>query len=138
MSAIIDLQARIATLGLGLTSGTNLFRYLMPPSPDIAVALYLYDSLPPEHDLGGGLPGTLRAEYPMIQVVARGIPDDGDGPSAMLKSIVDDFTKIGATTTTMSGKVYQSVSALQTPFFRNRDDQFRQHWVVNFEVMKDY
>lgn len=139
MSAIIDIQAYLSGAGLGLTSGTNLFRYLMPPSPDICVALDQYDSMSPEPDLGSN-PGVIRAEYPLIQAVARGVPDDGDGPSAMLKAIVDKLMLVGSSSslTTLSGTRYQAIIPKQTPFFRNRDDNFRQEWVCNFQVYKDY
>ena len=138
-NVLTDVQTYLAGAGLGLTAGTNLFRSLMPPTPDVAVALHLYDGFPPEPGLGSD-GGVLRAEYPMIQVEVRGVEDDFDGPYAMAQQIMEKLLLVGSrpSIATLSGTIYQAIVPKQQPFLRNRDENFRCYVVFKCQVYKDY
>jgi hypothetical protein len=90
----------------------------------------------PAGELGFGTEGLLY-EYPQVQVVVRGAPDDYDGPFSNIEAIYLDLPKIQATALT-SGKLYHLVRALQHPFVLDRrDEKGRTVWVVNFEVKRE-
>lgn len=134
-----DIQTYLAayTPSLSLTAGTNLFRSIMPTSPDLCVALYDTGGLFDEPDLGTD-GGVIRAQFPTIKVMVRGAPDDYDTPMALMYGIVAALAKIGAATVTLSGTDYQAITARQPPFDLPRDGNFRIPIICNFQVFKDF
>ena len=118
---------------LGLTGGTNLFYGIMPPTPDLCVALFEYGSTPPEITVGATVIGF---EDPRIQVRVRGVKDDYDTPRLLLNKIVEALVKIQEQT--LSGTQYHAVLPKQSPFMLLMDDNFRLTFACNFEVTKDW
>lgn len=140
-TTLSDLQTYLAayTPSLGLAVGTNLFRSILPPSPDLCVALYDTGGLGDEPALGTN-GGIIRAQYPTVKAIARGAADDYDTPNALMYAIVAALAKVGTTTvnSSLSGTQYQSVMARQPPFEIARDDNHRVHIVCNFQIFKDF
>lgn len=131
------VTAEIATYlvgqGLGLTSGTNLFRGKLPDTPDICVVVYEYGGMPNEPEMGGT---TVRLEFPSIQIVTRGVKDEYDAPRLLAQQVMAALTKIGGQT--LSGVVYGCVMAKQPPFPLGWDDNFRMRFACNYHVQKGY
>lgn len=55
------------------TTGYNLFADDLPADPDLAVALYEYDGLPPEWQLSGDL--SVKVLKPRLEVHVRGVAE---------------------------------------------------------------
>lgn len=72
MTILEATAAAIAAAGQG-TSGVDLFMQFMPDTPDLCVAVYEYDGMPPEDVMGQALP---KVEKPRVQVIVRGAVDD--------------------------------------------------------------
>ncbi len=123
-----ELGTYLQTAGIG-TLGTDLFLGLLPPTPDNCVVIAEYGGMAPEHNQGTL---TLRYEFPRVQVLVR----NTSYATGMLKArdIMGDMA--AAADSTMSGVVYHSVDALQSPFFLQRDDNNRWVFACNYQVFK--
>lgn len=130
---LAELATLIAASGLGLTSGTNLFYGILPPDPDVLLTMFEYGGQPNEPNLGRG---TTRLVFPRVQVLARGIKDDYDGPRLVLQNIVTLFTAV--VNQNVTGIRYLAIEPLQDPFPLRRDDNFRIEIVCNFKITKEY
>lgn len=119
-----------APISLG-TEGTNLFYGLLPPDPDVCLALFEYPGEKNQLTLGNN---TVALELPRVQVVSRGAQYDYDGPRLAIQNVVAAMTKIGDTD--LSGVRYLAVEALQAPFLLHIDENFRNVFAVNFRVTK--
>ena len=118
---------------LGLTAGTNLLYGMMPPSPDICVALHEYSSLMPEYQLGVD---NINIEYPQVQVAVRGVRDEYDAPRLLINNIISALLKIHDQS--LSGVKYYAVLPKQSPFSLAPDENMRRIFICNFHVMKDW
>lgn len=128
-----ELCSYLEAQGIG-TRGTDLFYSLLPPTPAACVVLYEYGGPPNEPVMGGT---TVRAEYPRVQIIARGAAeDDYDTPRLKMQNIVIALTKIREQS--ILGVQYQAVMALQVPFPLERDESHRIIMACNFQVTKDY
>lgn len=127
MAWVDDLRSHIASGGLGLTAGTNLFVSDMPTSPDKAVCLYDYGGTPPQFFLDG-----TRLERPSVQAVCR------DATLANARTLADSLFVFMLTicAKTLNGKVWVSCSPNQTPFFLRRDEKERSLVVCNWDIIK--
>lgn len=128
MAVLDDVGALLQTQGVG-TLGTDLFLSTLPDVPDACVALYEYGGGPPQHTLGGT---SAKWEEPRIQAVARATTY-----SAARTKIGAIFTALHAVNnTTLSGTLYLSIEALQSPFFLEKDQSSRVKMVCNFHIRK--
>lgn len=127
MAWIEDLRTYLASAGLGLTAGTNLFVSDMPTTPDACVCLFDYGGTPPQFFLDG-----TRLERPSVQVAVRA------ATLATARSTMDSVvTKMMALTgATVSGKNWVQCLPNQSPFFLRRDEKERPWVVCNFDIMK--
>lgn len=129
---VLDELVAYLVADLGLVAATNLFHSFMPPSPNVCVVLYNYDAIAPEVVVGGQV---VNIEYPQIQVVVRGEPNDPVAPRTLAKSIMNSFVKIGEQD--LSGVRYSGVMPKQSPFEMSRDENFRVYIACNYHVMKN-
>lgn len=128
MAVLDDVGAYLQTQGVG-TLGTDLFLSALPDTPDAACVLYEYGGAPPQHTMGGT---AAKWEEPRIQAVARAATY-----SAARTKIGAIFTALHAVNnTTLSGTLYLSIEAVQSPFFLERDQSDRVKMVCNFHVRK--
>jgi hypothetical protein len=118
---------------LSMTSGTNIFYGIMPPLPDVCVALCEYPGLGTEVELSGA---AVNIEYPGLQIRARGIAHDYDGPRLRINQIIAALATIQDST--LSGIRYGSVQPKGNPYVYERDDNFRVVISCNFHVMKNW
>ena len=131
MTTLIDvatyLDAQLATL----TIGVNLFVGRMPDTPDTCVTLFEYGGSAPTDTLGTGLP---VLENPRVQVVTRGVTYAATETTA--RAVWAALQAIQ--NSTLSGVLYQRMSAIQGPFPLERDTQDRILFVQNYMVMRVY
>src|SRR5687768_6183883 len=78
---------------LSLTTGTNLFKFALTPSPDAQTVLIPYGGLEPE---GGFGKDGIRWEHTRIQVVCRGATNDHRTPAAKAEAIWVALGKVEA------------------------------------------
>lgn len=123
-----EIASYLASQGVG-TEGVDLFKSLMPDEPSNCVALYDYGGSPPAMTLGAG---AAQWEEPRIQVVARATTY-----SAARTKIGDVFTVLHSLlNTTLSGTLYISIEAVQSPFLLDRDESGRVRCACNFHIRK--
>ena len=131
---IADVTTYLAAQGIG-TAAVNLFYGIMDDTPDAQVVTFEYPGLMNEPNLGKT---TANLVYPRIQVQARGIAYDYDGPRQKLQDVVTAFTKVTNQTIVVAGVSYKAIMALQDPFFLRRDANFRVTFACNFQITKEY
>jgi hypothetical protein len=73
-STILEaIGSKLQTDGIG-TLGTNIFLSLMPDTPDVCIAVYEYEGLPPLDTFGASV--TVALDRPSIQVMTRASRND--------------------------------------------------------------
>lgn len=131
MALLDDLADRLTTQGIA-TSGTDLFKAVMPSTPDEIIAMYQTGGPAPVHAMSAG-PGTALAERPHVQVQARAAR-----PDTALKRVQDVWFALDALGgVTINGVRYLSVYALQSPFPLTVDATGRYIYAVNFEITRE-
>lgn len=131
MGLLDDLADRLTTQGVA-TTGTNLFKGMMPIGPDELLGLFVTGGAPPVHAMGAG-PGGALAERPHVQIMSRSTRPDN--ALFLLRKAYQALDKLGPVT--INGVVYRSVFALQDPFYVYVDEAGRYMFAVNFEVVRD-
>ena len=120
-----DVGNYLATQGLGLSEGTNLFLGTLPDQPDDAVALY---------ETGGGAPSLVDStDTPSWQVRVRNT-DYATGRS-MIETIWNALH--GLTAVALGGTTYKLIWALQSPVAVGRDIKQRHEWTANFRAYRE-
>jgi len=132
MPVLDDIAVFVATTaGLG-TVGTDVFKGIMPPTPDVCAAVYEYGGLPPDYALGTA---GISQEYPRVQIVVRGAAQDYDGPRDRAETAYQAIAAVA--NTTVNSVRYQYINPLQAPFFLKRDENDRVYIAFNVEAGKD-
>lgn len=131
---LANMVAYLAAKGMG-AGGTNLFYGLIPPTPDAMLTMFEYGGLPNEPVMGGR---TIRIEYPLVQLVTRGVKDDFDGPLARIRLAVEYFAEVADQAIVSGGVQFNSIVAKAPPSYLRRDDNFRCEFVCNLQVVKAY
>jgi hypothetical protein len=131
MATLNDIGTYLdAQLG-SLTLGTNLFLGRLPTDPDKCVALLEYGGSTPVSTLGSdAMP---RMELPRIQVLSRDVTyADARSLAISIWLVIE-----GILNETLSGTLYQRVSAVQSVFPLERDSAQRAVFAQNFQVFKE-
>ena len=131
MATLNDIGTYLdAQLG-SLTIGTNLFLGRLPTDPDKCVALLEYGGSTPISTLGSdAMP---RMELPRIQVLSRDVTyADARSLAISIWLVIE-----GILNETLSGTLYQRVSAVQSVFPLERDSAQRAVFAQNFQVFKE-
>jgi hypothetical protein len=139
MSIYTEIASYLEAQGIG-TGGTNLFYgTFKEPYPDACVVFNIYGGVKDEPNLGdAGAAGQGRASrltHPRIQFAARGVANDTDGPYAKAAAIRDAMLKL--LNFTLSGTFYTSVDTINGPERMMTDNNFREIYIVNMELMKE-
>lgn len=134
MPVLEEIATKLESLGLGSYSAEpyTIFVGTLPADPQVACAVYEYPGQPPRH--GFGTPG-LQFEYPMVQVVFRGLPHDYDGPATKARTAYRELSKVQGTT--LSGTRYLMIRPQQSPFLLRRGDNQEVYIACNYECEKD-
>lgn len=135
MSVLDEIGKYLEDEGVG-TVGTDLFLGFLPDTPAACVALQEYSASPPSP--GFGVPG-IQHETPGVQVLARGTPEDYDGPRAKAEAAYKALAKVQGQTLTSaaSSAAYLMVLAQQSPFVLDRDAEMRVIFAANFLCEKE-
>ena len=125
-----DLTDYLSTNGVG-TEGTDLFRGPLLPHPDAGVWLLQVGGFPSIHAMNSS-PGQ-GISRPSVQVVVRARTYDAAATKA------NDCFKLldGLRQTTINSTRYLWIAAALEPFFIERDDDEREIFAFNVNVMKD-
>lgn len=109
---------------------TNVFKGVLPESPDACVALLETGGLPSRHTMSGG-PGSAITERPGVQVLVRGAARDYQEPRTRARTVFNRLD--GTANTDLSGVRYLSIFAEQSPFLVDRDANERV--VIGFNCL---
>lgn len=128
-----ELSAFLVTQGIG-TANVTIFENFMPPTPNSCVTLAEY---------GGRMDADVRAfgsaelvrEYPRVQALVRGEPDDYVTARLKAQDVVRALSRVMVTT--LTGVVWLTSTPLQAPFVLKRDESRRYVFAVNFEFFKN-
>lgn len=122
---LVDVASLIQAAGIA-TSGTNLFGYNEPDSPDNAVTLTESTGFEPERVMGG-----VAMEVLNLTVIVRNV-------TAAAGKVVSDniFNLLDRYKGTISGTVYFSILARHSPLSLGRDENRRHKWSANFVVRR--
>jgi hypothetical protein len=124
-----DLATHLAGAGLGLAGGTNLFKGELPPSPDACVALIERGGLAPAETLCG-----VDYENAGLQVLVRGAATSGSTVRTLMNGVFKALLAIVGQS--LGGTLYVGISAVQSPFQVEIDDNNRTVMGVNLTVRK--
>ena len=126
-----DLATRIATAISG-TVGTDVFKSLLPATPDAAVAVIETGGMAPEKRFGTK---GIEWERPAVQVIVRGAPGDYETARTTCQTIFENVAEIE--TEDLSGTRYYLSEPLQNPFSLDRDEKSRPAVAFNCLFTKD-
>ena len=129
MGMLDDLADVISSGGIG-TVGTDIFKGIVPSTPDELTALFETGGGPAVHAMSAG-PGTALMERPHVQVLTRAARAD-----SAKKRASDANRLLDALQRSVNGVRYHSVFALQSPFFLRRDEANRVEYAQNFECIR--
>lgn len=127
LGAFIGSKA-LATVGVDLLLGG------LKPDPAECCALVEYSGEPPlrNQNEGAARSGAQSAERPRVQLLCRSTSyETGRSLIGTITTALD-----GIVNQSLSGVWYLRVSALQSPFFIEEDDNGRQIFGCNFQVTK--
>lgn len=119
-----DLLVKLQTLGFG-TAGVDLFKGLLPISPNSLTLVRSYDSLPSDLSWNG--------EYPYVQITVRDKKyDEGQEKiQAIYKALHGICEEV------INGTRYLLIEAIQVPILLNIDKSERKVFACNFSIMKE-
>lgn len=131
MSFLEDIANKLQALGLGIV-GTDIFIGALPSTPYVAFGVFEYGGLAPNK--GFGTP-VLRYETPAVQVLARGEPQDYEGPRTRAQTA---YTGLNAVEAEVLGTTfYHWITAQQAPFLLRRDENQCVVIACNYLCQKD-
>lgn len=121
-------------LSSGSIGTSSIFYGTMPPSPDVAVAVYETGGTASVHAFNGSA-GRAKEENPRIQVVTRATADDYD----TARVIAHRAFKLldGLPSRSINGVAYKWGAAVQSPFLLGRDEQNRVMIACNYDIAKE-
>jgi len=129
MASLDELGVYLAAQGVG-TVGTDLFLGGLPDAPPACVAVLETGGMASAKAMRAA-PGSPVAEQPGFQVIARGAPFDYEGPRAKAQLAYRKLDGLG--TSVLSGTRWFWVTATQSPFLIQRDENERV-W-IGFNVL---
>ena len=132
----LDVAAVLQTGGVG-TIATNIFVGTLPDTPDDCVAVVETGGIAPDHTMGAG-PATIigaataAVERPRFQILVR----DTSYAKARVVSQQSHNLLDGLVDRTINSVLYHRIEAVQSPIDIGRDDNDRQMFSLNFDVVK--
>ena len=138
MAFLDDIADYLTSQGHGANSTTtgtspvNIFRNVIPFSPDTAIALFETGGLASVHAMASG-PGQAVAARPSVQIRIRARSQDA--ARTLTDSVFNDMD--GFRERTINGTRYSWMQSIQMPFLLDRDDEDREVFAFNMRVIKD-
>ena len=127
-----EISAWLVTQNIGVANVT-IFEDFMPPTPNSCVTVIEYGgrSAPDVRVFGQA---EIAREYPRVQILVRGEPDDYVTPRLKAQDAMRAMTRI--MTTTLSSVNYYTSTPIQSVFPLVRDDLRRYVFAFNVELFK--
>ena len=127
MTVLLDaIASHLQTHGVG-TVGVDLFKSLMPDTPDLCVAVHEYPGQPPAIGMGGG---HIQFEMPRFQVVARAGRNGYVAARAKLMLARASLAEVADLT--ISGLRFLSIVSVDMPMPHGLDSSDRPTLGCNF------
>lgn len=127
-----ELSAYLATQSIG-TQNVTLFENFQPSSPNTCVTICEYGGrTAPDMRVFGA--AEIVREYPRVQFLIRGEPDDYVTPRVKAQDTMRAVSRIMMTT--LTGVVYYTSTILQPPFVLKKDELRRYVLCFNAEFFK--
>lgn len=123
MGALEEVGTYLQVMGIGSLSSTIFLGYL-PEEPSVCTVIYEYPGPGP-----GRTFNRTAWENVRLQVVCR---DPSYAAADTLATNV--WTALDVTEVTLSGRRYQAIHPLQSPFLQNRDPEGRTLIACNYEA----
>lgn len=128
---LVDIGGLVAT-ACSVTAGTTLFLGTLPATPDACLSLKEYPGSPPDFVFGDT---NISVEYPRIQVLSRGAPDDYATARAQAELA---YKALGAALAqSISSTRYLAFRPLTAPFDLGRDGNNRPIVAFNLQIEKE-
>jgi len=127
-----EISAWLVTQNIGVANVT-IFEDFMPPTPNSCVTVIEYGGRSTPDIRAFGQAEMIR-EYPRVQILVRGEPDDYVTPRVKAQDVMRAMTRI--MTTTLSGINYYTSTPIQSVFPLDRDDLRRYVFAFNVELFK--
>lgn len=127
-----ELSAYLVAQGIG-TANVTVFEDFMPPMPNSCVTLIEYGGRSDPNMRAFGQAEITR-EYPRVQVIVRGEPDDYVTPRLKAQDVLRALSRV--MTVTLTGVEYYTSTPMQSVFVLDRDELRRYTFAVNFEFFK--
>lgn len=129
-----DLAAYLASAGLGLTLGTNLFSVAFPPkSPDQAVCIVEWGADRAEQTFGASL-SAVAVERPALKVIVRDGKESAAAAKTLAYAVYKKLRRLGPVT--LSSVNYLNVEA-EVPAALGQDENERHRYHFDLRVHKD-
>ena len=127
-----EISAWLVAQGIG-TANVTIFEDFMPPTPNSCVTVIEYGgrSAPDVRVFGQA---EIAREYPRVQILVRGEPDDYVTPRLKAQDAMRAMTRI--MTTTLSSVNYYTSTPIQSVFPLTRDEMRRYVFAFNVELFK--
>ena len=130
-----EVAAHLASGGLGLTEGTNLFKRPFPEgAPDRAVSITEYGGREDEQNMSASLTAPLF-ERPRFQVMVRDVQSTGYHAGRTLANNVKNQLD-GLFEADLSSVRYHRIQALSNVLYLGEDGNARHQWAINCEAWK--
>lgn len=137
MALLDEIAVKLQALSVG-TVGVDLFKGVMPETPDACTAVFEY---------GGRMPtfgfGTAGVDYesPSVQVLCRGVKDDYQTPRDLAETAYQGLAAVEAETLTSdstgTSAFYHWIHPIQCPFCLDRDANGRVLFAFNCAIDKE-
>lgn len=121
MSAMEEVADYLATLSLG-SPAPSIVKGQLPDAPATCIAVQEYPGAP--SDFGFGVDG-IQYEYPALQLLFRGEPNDYASPRALAKTVCQELAKVQAESIGSPPVYYHFIKPQSPPFLLERDGQQR-------------
>ena len=132
-----DVATRLEASGLGLTIGTNLFKSIVPDSPDVASSIFEYGGTGPIKTMANA-PGQAVAEQPSFQIQCRGARENVTSSAYSTARILANniMKSLDGYTGTINATKYFWIEAISSPYFLKRDENGRPYIAIDFDCQK--
>jgi hypothetical protein len=121
--------------GLG-TVGTDIFKGIMPDSPDFCSAIFEYGGSSPVRAMAANA-GSMLAENPSFQVCTRSNRMGSNNAYPTARNKVEAlYTALDGYSGNLSGTSYYWIEAVSSPAYLTTDENGRYLFVCNFDALK--
>ena len=132
-----DIATRLEASGLGLTTGTNLFKSILPDAPDVATSIFEWGGMGTIKTMIAG-PGQAVVEEPSFQIQCRGARENiVSGAYSTARTLANNIMKaLDGYVGTINSTKYFWIEVTASPYFLKRDENGRPYIAIDFDCQK--